>query len=440
MDVKYGSPKVNERGYWTSNTKQQFDKGLCPKLVEFFEKEGSPSVCDLGCGCQGRYTLSMIKEGIDCHGFDGNPHTPEITNEACRVRDLTKDYDDAYDWILCLEVGEHIPQIYEKAFIKNIDKNNKKGIILSWAVEGQGGEGHVNERNNNYIKELFLNLGYINDTQSEKSLRESCDFPWLKNTIMVFRKNIKIALGVLTHVDNHLRQKECLDTWLGEALKHEEILPVFYLGLEDIIFERYFFSKVGEINTLFCNLSRAEVKTGKRGKIRHSKPNYIKTYYFLKWAIENIEFDYIFKCDDDTYVDINKLLSYDFQNRDYVGFNMKYCLGDRFNKGKWLNYASGGAGYFLSKKAASIVVEEFDFSKDIIKTSEDATVGQVLSRNSIKLHNEPRLFPACKRFFDKGGGFPFDIKPMTISHDENDLITSHFVSGMMKDIHKMCNY
>ena len=119
---------------------------------------------------------------------------------------------------------------------------------------------------------------------------------------------------------------------------------------------------------------------------------------------------------------------------------MKHCLGDRLNKGKWLTYASGGAGYFLSKKAASIVVEEFDFSKDIIKTSEDATVGQILSRNSIKLHNEPRLFPACKRFFDKGGSFPFDIEPMTISRDENDLITSHFVSGMMKDIHKMCNY
>lgn len=49
------------------------------------------------------------------------------------------------------EVGEHILAEFENNFIKNIADNARKGIIMSWALVGQGGYKHVNERNNDYI-------------------------------------------------------------------------------------------------------------------------------------------------------------------------------------------------------------------------------------------------------------------------------------------------
>ena len=96
--------------------------------------------------------------------------------------------EEKFDWVLCLEVGEHIPKEYESILIKNIDDNNTKGVVLSWAVVGQGGDGHVNCQDNEYIKEAFSSLNYTNDEYSEFTLRSHATLPWFKNTIMVFRK------------------------------------------------------------------------------------------------------------------------------------------------------------------------------------------------------------------------------------------------------------
>ena len=92
------------------------------------------------------------------------------------------------DYVLCLEVGEHVPQDFESILIDNIDRHNSKGVILSWAIIGQGGDGHVNCKNNEYIKNIFLNLGYENDIREEKYLRQNSLFDWFKNTIMVFKR------------------------------------------------------------------------------------------------------------------------------------------------------------------------------------------------------------------------------------------------------------
>ena len=89
---------------------------------------------------------------------------------------------------MSLEVGEHLPKKFEDIFINNLHQNNKNGIVLSWAVKGQGGYGHFNEQNNDYIKSKICKLGYINDIESENQLRKHSSLWWFKNTIMVFRK------------------------------------------------------------------------------------------------------------------------------------------------------------------------------------------------------------------------------------------------------------
>ena len=51
-----------------------------------------------------------------------------------------------YDWIISLEVALHIPEKYEAVYLDNILRHAKEGIILSWAVPGQRGLSHINNK------------------------------------------------------------------------------------------------------------------------------------------------------------------------------------------------------------------------------------------------------------------------------------------------------
>ena len=96
-----------------------------------------------------------------------------------------------------------------------------------------------------------------------------------------------------------------------------------------------------------------------------------RTRWFCRWALAQNDWDYLFKCDDDTYVSITRLSLYDLAGRDYVGAEWKPGVG----------YGSGGAGYFLSRKAATAVAERLEQPCG----AEDALVGQVLRSAGLAL-------------------------------------------------------
>ncbi len=191
----FGAP-INPHGYWESEEDAfcfaPFDPIYAMYLVDFFKNEGARTVGDFGCG-SGEYVKTLLEHQIACEGYDGNPCTPQITGGLAQVADLGQPLylGKTFDWILCLEVGEHIPKEYEQIFIDNLNRHNTKGIILSWAVPGQGGHGHFNEQPNQYIKNILRRLGYFNDVAAEKIMREKASLPWFKNTLMVFRKGVK---------------------------------------------------------------------------------------------------------------------------------------------------------------------------------------------------------------------------------------------------------
>lgn len=94
-----------------------------------------------------------------------------------------------FDAVLCLEVGEHIPAEHEAKVLDNIANSAKKKIILSWAVEGQTGFGHVNCRNNDYIIDQMAARGWKHNIDESDYLRERCaGCDWFQNTIMVFER------------------------------------------------------------------------------------------------------------------------------------------------------------------------------------------------------------------------------------------------------------
>lgn len=185
---------ISDRGYWVgaeAESQHHYDAPLSAGLVAFLKAEDpSASVVDLGCG-MGNYVKHFRSEGLRADGFDGNPHTPTLTDGVCGIRDLAEPFvfDTPYDWVMSLEVGEHLPAKFETVFLNNLHANNRKGIILSWAVVGQGGHGHVNERNNDYIKGRMAALGYINDEAAERRLRSGARLWWFRNTVMVFRRS-----------------------------------------------------------------------------------------------------------------------------------------------------------------------------------------------------------------------------------------------------------
>lgn len=184
---------ISDHGYWVgpeAESQHLYDRSLSAALVSFLKAEDpSGSVVDLGCG-MGNYVKHFRAEGLRADGFDGNPHTPTLTDGVCGVRDLSEPFtfETPYDWVMSLEVGEHLPAKFETTFFNNLHANNRKGVILSWALVGQGGHGHVNEHNNDYVKGRMAALGYVNDVEAERSLRATASLWWFRNTIMVFRR------------------------------------------------------------------------------------------------------------------------------------------------------------------------------------------------------------------------------------------------------------
>lgn len=108
-----------------------------------------------------------------------------------------------------------------------------------------------------------------------------------------------------------------------------------------------------------------------------------KTREICRWASAKV-LDHIFLCDTDTFLYIPYLLTSGFEKYDFMGF-MLHHLGKSFPykttdmRGapeihpKCYTWPSGGAGYFLSKRAAVEVANEYPNS-----WAEDLWVGQVI--------------------------------------------------------------
>lgn len=179
---------ISSTGYWIGHDVGHYhDEPLADELIALF---AGHSVLDMGCG-DAWYVGRFLQAGIDAFGVDGNPETsawPDARHGHVLVADLSAPCRiDAREWVMSLEVGEHVPAEYADAFLDNLCESAKKGIVLSWAVPGQNGHGHVNEQANGYVVQKMLERGWHNDQQMETKLRLSSTVGWFKNTLMVFR-------------------------------------------------------------------------------------------------------------------------------------------------------------------------------------------------------------------------------------------------------------
>jgi hypothetical protein len=132
----------------------------------------------------------------------------------------------------------------------------------------------------------------------------------------------------------------------------------------------------------------------------------IKTQRICQWAVEK-NFDYIFKCDVDTFVNPRKFSI--FGGLDYMGGENADVNVPGFAPNR-IEFCSGGAGYWLSKKSLTLIAES-----DSIKTSaEDVFVADALLKHGIK----PTFHPG------------YQWRPGAVI--DKDTVTLHLSSALQK--------
>lgn len=115
----------------------------------------------------------------------------------------------------------------------------------------------------------------------------------------------------------------------------------------------------------------------------------LKTRGMVKHALD-FGYDYLFKCDDDTYLVASRLRHPD---HDYVGRMLPL-------DGLGTHFAGGGGGYWLSRKAMKILVDssedrqyrtraqQLDGAKVLL--TEDHWVGKILKDSGVSAMSDPR--------------------------------------------------
>lgn len=184
--------QINDLGFWetTDGTGHIHDRSLANAITQYLLDIDTITVVDFGCGI-GDYARAFKSAGLKVDAYDGNPNTETISQGIGKVLDLSKSFylKKKFDAVVCLEVGEHIPAEFETLFLDNICKHVRKTLIISWAVEGQGGSGHVNCKNNDYIIAQIQERGLKYNTEASLTLRKSAtNASWFSYTLLVFDK------------------------------------------------------------------------------------------------------------------------------------------------------------------------------------------------------------------------------------------------------------
>lgn len=185
---------INKLGFWetTDGTGHIHDRALSNALTQYLLDTKATTVVDFGCG-MGDYAKDFKSAGLKVEAYDGNPNTEKMTDGIGKVLDLSRPFylKKKFDAVISLEVGEHIPAEFETLFLDNICKHVRNTLIISWAVEGQGGSGHVNCKNNDYIINQVQERGFKYNLEASEALRKSAtNASWFSYTLMIFDKAI----------------------------------------------------------------------------------------------------------------------------------------------------------------------------------------------------------------------------------------------------------
>jgi hypothetical protein len=190
---KYLRPVILETGAWLGKNNHFFDRRLASAILEIFNNSGiskNDVISDFGCGSEALYCRYFSKKGYKVIGIDGNKNVEFDSRGLGYCKDLTLEFDLEIKnkFAICLEVGEHIPKSLQNIFLRNITFNTTKKLVLSWAVVGQGGHGHVNEKDRDEVIEIIEKLNFKYNEIESLLLLKSAGLKHFRRTMFVFDK------------------------------------------------------------------------------------------------------------------------------------------------------------------------------------------------------------------------------------------------------------
>jgi hypothetical protein len=182
---------IEKTGIWSEDEAwtHAFSYYTAKYIGDYFQK--NVPVIDLGCG-KGTYLNYLYDRGFNRSvGVEGSTLIDAEFHNIINY-DLSKLLPPEIPSgnVISIEVFEHIPRQFEAQFVQNIVNCCTGKLVLSVAVEGQPGLGHVNCRNNDYVIRLFEGHGFKFQAERTKEIRAKVEphVDYLRNTLMVFEK------------------------------------------------------------------------------------------------------------------------------------------------------------------------------------------------------------------------------------------------------------
>ncbi len=134
---------------------------IVPAIIELCSPN---SVADVGCGV-GTWLAEFRRRGLqDVAGYDGALPAEDmlrVPRELIQQVDLTRplDLERVFDLVLCLEVGEHLPEASADTLVASLVRAAPV-VVFSAAVPHQGGTGHINEQWQSWWAQKFAARGF----------------------------------------------------------------------------------------------------------------------------------------------------------------------------------------------------------------------------------------------------------------------------------------
>eukprot|EP00928_Gymnodinium_smaydae_P081309 TRINITY_DN64857_c0_g1_i1.p1 TRINITY_DN64857_c0_g1~~TRINITY_DN64857_c0_g1_i1.p1 ORF type:complete len:488 (-),score=47.51 TRINITY_DN64857_c0_g1_i1:20-1483(-) len=147
-------------------------------------------IADIGAG-SGHYSNWLNATGrFSSLAFDGTTSISELTDNAIGhlniVSTLPPWMVSAFDWVLNLEMIEHIPAQFEGTVLANLASMCKKGAIISWSEDAM--HQHPNAQKFEYVHDALLRVGLQIDWQATAKLRADTTVAHIQKSVAVYRK------------------------------------------------------------------------------------------------------------------------------------------------------------------------------------------------------------------------------------------------------------
>lgn len=191
----------DERTHWTPQEHMarygpNFNNGMADYIARSLKPESTLEFgCGLGLYCHFLKTQLDIQRvfGIEPEPMAGvfdSPNGPTQLAINIFSDKHPEPLEQKFDLVMSIEVAEHIPREKHDFLFDFLVSHTSRWIVFSGARIGQGGHGHIAERDEEDWKSEFLKRGMIFQNELTRDIRQACDkknINHVKN-LMIFRR------------------------------------------------------------------------------------------------------------------------------------------------------------------------------------------------------------------------------------------------------------